>query len=205
MKVVSSSSIMLGPLHQPSGDAKRVMVLTHGAGSNCDTPLLREVARAFCEMGTLVMRVDLSFRQRRPSGPPGRGDGPRDRAGLRLAVEGARAMAPGPLILAGPSYGGRQASILAAEDRGVADALLLLSYPLHPPKQPERLRTEHFPTLRIPTVFVHGTSDGFGTIAELEAAVALIPARTTVITIDGAAHDLKRGKFDLAPVLAALG
>ena len=122
-----------------------------------------------------------------------------------MAADGARAFKPGPLILAGHSYGGRQASILASEERHIASALLLLSYPLHPPKQPERLRTEHFATLRIPTVFVHGTADDFATIAELEAAATLIPARTTIITIDKAGHDLKKGKFDLAPVLAALG
>jgi predicted alpha/beta-hydrolase family hydrolase len=193
-----------GFLHQPPGAATRAMVLTHGAGANCDSSLLRAVAQAFCDAGTSVLRCDLPFRQKRASGPPGRGDAARDRAGLADAVTALRAIAPGPMILAGHSYGGRQASMLAAEQPDVANALLLLSYPLHPPKQPERLRTEHFPSLRVPATFVHGTTDGFATIVALEAAVALIPAPTTVIAIEGAGHDLKRGKFDLAPVITAL-
>lgn len=178
------------------------MVLTHGAGATCDSPLLREIARVFCDAGTCVLRCDLPFRQKRASGPPGRGDAARDRAGLRDAAAALRALAPGPLILAGHSYGGRQASMLAAEQPDIADGLLLFSYPLHPPKQPERLRTEHFPTLHVPALFVHGSADGFGSIAELEQAVALIPAPTTILPIDGAGHDLKRGRFDLQVVLA---
>ncbi len=193
-----------GFLHRPSGDPARAMVLTHGAGATCDSPLLRAVAQAFCDAGTCVLRCDLPFRQKRPSGPPGRGDAARDRAGLADAIAALRALAPGPMVLAGHSYGGRQASMLAAERPEVADALLLFSYPLHPPKQPERLRTEHFPSLRVPATFVHGMTDGFGTIAEIEAAVALIPAPTRVIALDGAGHDLKRGKFDFGPVLAAV-
>jgi predicted alpha/beta-hydrolase family hydrolase len=194
-----------GFLHRPPGEPKRAMVLTHGAGANCDSPLLRTVAQVFCDSGTCVLRCDLPFRQKRASGPPGRGDAARDRAGLVDAITALRALASGPMILAGHSYGGRQASMLAAEQPDVADALLLLSYPLHPPKQPEKMRTEHFPNLRVPATFVHGTTDGFATIAELEAAAALIPAPKTVLAVDGAGHDLKRGKFDFALVLAALG
>jgi hypothetical protein len=193
-----------GFLHRPAGAARRAVVLTHGAGATCDSALLRTVTQALCDDGACVLRCDLPFRQKRPTGPPGRGDAARDRAGLVDAVTALRALAPGPLILAGHSYGGRQASMLAAERPDIADALLLLSYPLHPPKQPERLRTEHFPSLRVAATFVHGTADGFATIAELEAAVARIPARTNVIAIEGAGHDLKRGKFDLAPVVRAL-
>jgi predicted alpha/beta-hydrolase family hydrolase len=180
------------------------VVLTHGAGATCDSALLRTVTQALCDDGACVLRCDLPFRQKRPTGPPGRGDAARDRAGLRDAVAALRALVPGPLILAGHSYGGRQASMLAAEQPDIADRLLLLSYPLHPPKQSEKLRTEHFPSLTVPVVFVHGTTDGFATIAELEAAAALIPAPTTLLAIDKAGHDLKGGKFDLAPVLAAV-
>jgi predicted alpha/beta-hydrolase family hydrolase len=80
--------------------------------------------------------------------------------------------------------------MLAAEDASVADALLLLSYPLHPPGQPERLRTDHFPQLRVPTLFVHGKKDEFGTLSELETARKLIPARTALQAVEGAGHGL---------------
>jgi predicted alpha/beta-hydrolase family hydrolase len=77
------------------------------------------------------------------------------------------------------------------------EALLLLSYPLHPPKKPDRPRTAHFPELRTRALFVSGTRDEFGTVEELKAAVELIPAKTEIQTIEGAGHDLKKGAFDL--------
>jgi predicted alpha/beta-hydrolase family hydrolase len=80
--------------------------------------------------------------------------------------------------------------MLAAKDSQIADALLLLSYPLHPPRQPDKLRTEHFPSLQVPALFVHGARDGFATAAEMESALGLIPARTEMISINGAGHEL---------------
>jgi predicted alpha/beta-hydrolase family hydrolase len=88
--------------------------------------------------------------------------------------------------------------MLAAEEAGVADGLLLLSYPLHPPEKPLQLRTAHFPSLRTPAVFVHGTKDPFGTPDELRAAIALIPAHAQIVEVEGAGHDLKKGKFELS-------
>jgi len=94
--------------------------------------------------------------------------------------------------------------MLAAEEPGIADVLLLLSYPLHPPAKAAKLRTDHFPDLRTRTVFPHGTSDPFGTIHELEKARTIIPAQTTLIVIAKAGHDLRRCQFDLEPLVAAL-
>jgi predicted alpha/beta-hydrolase family hydrolase len=178
------------------------MALTHGAGSDCQAPLLVEVARAFAGAGVAVLRFDLPFRQARASGPPFPAGASRDRDGVRAAVAAVRALAPGRVFVGGHSYGGRQASLLAADEPEVADYLLLLSYPLHPPKQPDKLRVAHFPRLRTPAVFVHGASDPFATRAELEAAVAMIPAPARILPLDGAGHDLKRGRFDLAEVVA---
>ena len=193
-----------GFLHRPEGAASGGLVLTHGAGSNCNAPLLVAAAAAFCAAGLYVLRVDLPFRQRRPSGPPSPSGAAADRAGLCQAVAALRAIASGPIILGGQSYGGRQATMLAAEEPRLVEALLLFSYPLHPPGKPERLRTEHFPRLRIPALFVHGTADPFGSIAELRAAVSLIPASTQVMPIEPAGHDLRRGRFDLDAVVGAL-
>ena len=68
--------------------------------------------------------------------------------------------------------------------------LLLLSYPLHPPRKPDQLRTQHFFHLHTPALFVQGTRDPFGTVAEIEQALKLIPAKTKLLTVDGAGHDL---------------
>src|SRR5262249_34961681 len=92
-------------------------------------------------------------------------------------------------FLGGHSYGGRQASLLLAEDARIAGALLLLSYPLHRPGRANEPRTGHLPELRVPTLFVHGTRDPFGTIEEVEAARRLVPAPTALLTLD-AGHDL---------------
>ena len=80
--------------------------------------------------------------------------------------------------------------MLAASEPGLVDRLLLLSYPLHPPQRPGELRTEHLPRLQTPAMFVHGTRDAFGSIDELEAALTLIPARTELLPIAGAGHEL---------------
>jgi predicted alpha/beta-hydrolase family hydrolase len=69
-------------------------------------------------------------------------------------------------------------------------ALLLMSYPLHPPRKPAQLRTQHFFNLRTPALFVQGTRDPFGTVEEIEQALKLIPARTKLLTVDSAGHDL---------------
>jgi uncharacterized protein len=180
------------------------MVLTHGAGGNCGAPLLVAAAIAFSARGLHVLRCDLPFRQRRPTGPPSPASAAQDRDGLRAAVAAMRRIAPGDVVLGGQSYGGRQASMLAAEAPGLIDALLLFSYPLHPPGKPAQLRTEHFPRIRLPAVFVHGTADPFGSIQELEDSIAAIPAPVMLLRIAGAGHDLKRGRFDFGAVGDAL-
>lgn len=182
-----------GYLHspdEPSGDA---IVLSHGAGLNCQSPLLIAMAEAFSDAGTGVLRIDLPFRQIRPHGPPMPASAARDRQGIAQALEFMRPRAK-RLFAGGHSYGGRQTTMLLAERPELAAGLLLLSYPLHPPKQPEQLRTAHFPNLRTPALFVHGTRDGFGSPEELTNALKLIPAPTRLLTVDGAGHELLSAK-----------
>lgn len=174
------------------------LILTHGAGSNRNAPLLVAVANAFGRIGVEVLRYDLPFRQERPHGPPRPGDAARDREGLREQVEQARKRGLARVWLGGHSYGGRQASMLAAETPGLVDELLLLSYPLHPPAKPGQLRTAHFPQLNTPAVFVHGSKDPFGSLEELRNALKLIPAETRLLEVSGAGHDLGRQRQELA-------
>jgi uncharacterized protein len=181
-----------GFLHAPETPNGNALVLTHGAGSNAQAPLLIALAETFSAAGFTVLRCDLPYRQSRPYGPPGPGDAARDRAGINNAIASIRKMTSGRIFLGGHSYGGRQSSMLCAEaQEPVAVAgLLLLSYPLHPPRKPEQQRTQHLPDLRTPTLFVHGTRDPFGTIAELEQALKMIPAKTKLVAVEGAGHDL---------------
>jgi predicted alpha/beta-hydrolase family hydrolase len=191
-----------GFLHVPATPNGDGLILAHGAGSNAQAPLLAALAQTFCAAGFAALRCDLPFRQSRPFGPPGPGDAARDRAGLRNAVSAMKAIVSGRIFLGGHSYGGRQASMLCAEEPDLAAGLLLLSYPLHPPRKPEQLRTAHFTDLRTPTLFVQGTRDPFGSIAEIEQGLKLIPGTTKLLAINGAGHDLGvkgKGKPDELP------
>jgi len=179
-----------GYLYPSTHPGANGLILTHGAGANCASPLLMVLADAFGSEGWMVLRCDLPFRQLRPHGPPHPGSAERDQAGLRAAVAAMRRLGAGRVALGGHSYGGRQASMLAAAEPQLVEALLLLSYPLHPPKKPAELRTRHFPSLQTPSLFVHGMRDGFGTIAEMQSALSLIPSRTDLLPIAGAGHEL---------------
>jgi hypothetical protein len=176
------------------------LVLAHGAGSNRNAPLLVAVDRALSDSGWLVERINLAFRESRPHGPPGPGDAKRDQESIRAAVAAMAAKA-GPVFAGGHSYGGRQTTMLAAQDATLSKALLILSYPLHPPRRPLQLRTAHLKELRTPALFVHGSRDPFGSIEEMKAAIELIPAKTRLMELEGAGHDLtaRRGA-DLAAV-----
>jgi predicted alpha/beta-hydrolase family hydrolase len=178
-----------GFLHRAEPDTGEALVLTHGAGGNAQMGLLVALAHGFAGAGFTVLRCDLPFRQARRFGPPRPGDAARDRQGLQNAVAAIRKIAPGRVFLGGQSYGGRQASMLLAEQQ-LADGLLLFSYPLHAPSRPDQLRTQHLPKLHVSTLFVHGTRDPFGSIEEIEAARRLIPARTELLVVEGAGHDL---------------
>lgn len=183
-----------GLLHHPANATGDAILLTHGAGGNCNALLLIALAETFAAAGYLVLRCDLPFRQDRPYGPPGPFDGKRDRAGLKNALAALRPMAQRQIFLGGHSYGGRQSSIFCAEQHDAhpekTAGLLLLSYPLHPPRKPQQLRTQHFPDLRTPALFIQGTRDPFGSIAELEQSLKLIPAKTRLVPVEGAGHDL---------------
>ncbi len=218
-----------GFLHTPEVSNNNGLVLTHGAGSNAQAPLLIALAETFCATGFTVLRCDLPYRQSRSYGPPGPGDAARDRAGLKNAVESVKKILGASfkpdfgvseavdrddagasrkearIYLAGHSYGGRQSSMLCAEQPHIVKGLLLLSYPLHPPRKPEQQRTQHLPDLRTPTLFVSGTRDPFGSIAELQQALKMIPAKTRLLTVEGAGHDLGfKGKAKTHPLPATV-
>ncbi|MFT3661780.1 MAG: alpha/beta fold hydrolase [Gordonia sp. (in: high G+C Gram-positive bacteria)] len=206
---------VVADVDRPDGDSAGLVILAHGAGSDRASLLLRTLSAALTARGLTVARIDLPYRQQRPKGPPSPSKAAADRDGIRAAIAALRPLAPeGPLIVGGQSYGGRQASMVAAEapstgsgigdrpgigndsrngsgDGPAIDGLLLTSYPLHPPGKPERLRTEHLPDVTVPTVIVHGRSDAFGTSAEIAAAAALFAGPVRVVEVDKADHGLK--------------
>ena len=178
-----------GIAHEPQGKPAGVVVLTHGAGGSRESPLLIRTCEEWARRGWLAVRYNLPYRRRRASGPPS-GSGTGDQGGVADAIELAHTLADGPVIAGGHSYGGRLTSMVVAEEPGRVAALMLFSYPLHPPGTPDRLRTGHFSAITAPTVFTHGTSDPFGSIAELRTAARLIPVPTELVEVGGVGHDL---------------
>jgi len=191
-----------GILHRPEKPNGDAVALTHGAGSKMDAPLLVKLAGQFADAGYHVLRYDLPFRQR--GGTPHPSRSAEDREGIAQAIAQLRKVAKGKVFAGGISYGGRQSAMAAAERPEMAAALLLLSYPLHPPGKPQQMRTDYFPNLRTPALFVHGTKDPFGGADEVREAIKLIPARTELLIVEKAAHDLKQASAMAGEILARL-
>ncbi len=189
-----------GVAHEPAGPPAGVVMLTHGAGGSRESPLLIRICDEWAGRGWLAVRYNLPYRRRRPKGPPS-GSAAGDRDGIVEALTLARTLADGPVIAGGHSYGGRQTSMVVAENPELVELLTLFSYPLHPPGKPDRLRTEHFGAITVPTVFTHGTSDPFGSIEEVRAAARSIPGPVEILEITGARHDLGSKSLDV-PALA---
>ena len=168
------------------------LLLAPGAGADRDAPTLLALDEAATAAGATVVRMDFPYRKAGRRAP--------DRAPVlvRAVLEEAEALAArcDRLVLGGRSMGGRMCSMAVAEGLGVAvgravAGLLLVSYPLHPPGRPDRLRTEHFPALEVPCLFISGIRDAFGTPEELATATAAIPGPVTHRWIEGRDHALK--------------
>ena len=176
------------------------LVLTPGAGAGRDQPALVAIDEALTAAGVPVARVDFPYRRAGRRAP--------DRAPVLVAavVEAAGdlsrtlGVAPGRVALGGRSMGGRMCSMAVAEGLEAA-ALVLVSYPLHPPGKPERPRTEHFPAIAVPCLFVSGRRDAFGTPDELEAATAAIAGPVTHAWIEGGDHGLRGKDAQVAAVV----
>lgn len=175
-------------------------LLTPGAGSGRDSPALVAIEAALAPLP--VDRLDFPYRRegrRAPDRPPRL---------VAAVVAGAAALAertgaaPGELVLGGRSMGGRICSMAVAEGLPAA-GLVLISYPLHPPGRPERLRVAHLPDVHFPCLFVSGTRDPFGAPGELEEAGARVSGPVTFVWIDGGRHDLKGAEHEVAAAVAS--
>ena len=164
------------------------LLLTPGAGADRDQATLVALDTALSAAGAEVVRMDFPYRWAGRKAP--------DKAPVLIESvrEGAAGLAASssPLVLGGRSMGGRMCSMAVASGAVPGAAgLLLISYPLHPPGKPDSLRTEHFPSITVPCLFISGTRDAFGSPAELEAATAAIAGPVTHCWIDGKDHSLR--------------
>jgi uncharacterized protein len=176
------------------------MLLTPGAGSSKDHASLVALEEAVAPLP--VSRIDFPYRREGRKAP--------DRAPKLIAcvVEEAAALAeragvdPASLVLGGRSMGGRMCSMAVAEGLAAA-GLVLISYPLHPPGKPDKLRVEHFPQLDVPCLFVSGTRDPFGTPDEFDEHLAAIPGPVTIERIEGKGHGLRGADADIVEAVTA--
>ena len=107
------------------------------------------------------------------------------------------------IVVGGRSMGGRMCSMAVANTENELEVagLVCVCYPLHPPKQPSKLRSEHLPRVTAPTLFISGTRDEFGTVEELTAATLPMNNKKHV-WIDGARHDLKNRDTEVGEIIA---
>ena len=171
-----------------------VVVLAPGAGAPATSPFLETIARRLSVRGCSVARFDFAYmRERLATGkrrPPPRAETLVDE--YRHALDAVRRALPGlPIAIGGKSMGGRVASLLADELHAAGEvvALVCLSYPFHPPKQPEKLRTAHLQTLSCPALIVQGERDPFGT--PIEVAGYGLSGAISLSWVAAADHDLK--------------
>lgn len=175
------------------------LLLAPGAGSDAAHPALVAMEEAVAPLP--VSRFDFPYRKEGRAFP--------DRAPKLIetvrseaeALVEAAGITPAALVLGGRSMGGRMCSMAVAEGLP-ARALVLIGYPLHPAKKPEKLRVDHFPDIEIPCLFVSGTRDPFGTPDELIGHVAAIPGPVTVEWIEGGRHELKGADEEVAALVA---
>jgi predicted alpha/beta-hydrolase family hydrolase len=178
------------------------LLLAPGAGADRDQPALRAVDAAVTALGVAVERMDFPYRKAGRRSPDGQATLVRAVREEASGLAARSGLPTGAVWLGGRSMGGRMCSIAVASGLPAA-GLVLISYPLHPPGRPERLRTEHFPALEVPCLFVSGTRDAFGTPAELETATLAIPGPVTHVWLTGRDHGLRGGDGQLADAVAA--
>ncbi len=169
------------------GPVPGALLLAPGAGADRTHHTLVAVTDAAAPLPSA--RIDFPYRKAGRRAP--------DRAPVAVAALRADAEAlvahagiePDQLVLGGRSFGGRMASMAVAEGLPAA-GLVLLSYPLHPPGKPDRMRTEHFAELSVPCLFVSGDKDPFGRPDEFDEAVGAIAGPVTQVRLAGG-HDPK--------------
>ena len=184
------------------------LVLAHGAGAGMEHPFMRGFTDALNQEGVSTLRFNFPYREagrKFPDRPP------MAIAAWRAAMDEAARRGKehgdsGPVWAAGKSFGGRMASMAAAEGMDTA-GLVYLGYPLHPPGKPEKIRDEHLYGLTLPMLFLQGSRDTFATPELLEGVVSRIGKTAVLEWIDGGDHSFavagrKRSAGDIGGSLA---
>ncbi len=163
-------------------DARWTFIYAPGAGSNIHDPFGAYAAQALSALGVTMVRFQFPYMEAGRKSP----DRPAVLEATWRAVIDSTRDSKTRIVVGGRSMGGRIGSMVVAED-GTADAIALFAYPLHPPGKPEQLRVAHFTSIKVPSLFVSGTNDAFGSPDELRAATKHVK-RSKVHLLEGADH-----------------
>lgn len=154
------------------------VVLAHGASGNAAS--MRPWVEGLATRGVDATAIDLPVRKAETALDA-------YRQAARLAGDRGS-----PAVIGGQSYGGRVASLVAAEGDGTVRGLVLLSYPLHRPGSPEwEPRTSHWPSIQVPVLLCSGASDPFARIDLLRQAVRERLPTADLVVYPRLGHTLK--------------
>jgi uncharacterized protein len=188
---ISHGEVGLAALWDQAPEPAAVCVLAHGAGAGMRHPFMVGVAESLVAGGVSVLRFNFPYIQARkkyPDRPPVLTEA------WRAALDEAAVRAEGkPLAAAGKSIGGRMASLVAAKDGEAfaARALVFLGYPLHAPGKSDQPRDEHLPNVRVPMLFIQGSSDPLATYSMIESLVERLGPLARLHTVEGGNHSFR--------------
>lgn len=178
-------------LDLPAAPPVGVFVMAHGAGAPMTSDFMESAAPLIADAsGLAVLRFNYAYAEKMSR--TGSRLPPEPRRALevvhRTVLQWARDRFPDlPLLGGGKSLGGRISSLMASEAEPL-DGLVFLGYPLHPPGKPERLRTEHFPKLDLPLLFLQGDRDALADLDLLRPALETLPRKATLHIVEGGDH-----------------
>jgi uncharacterized protein len=184
----------LGATAYPAAGSAAVLVLAHGAGAGQKHPFMVATAKGLAARQISVVTFDFPYMRERRHVPD---KAPILETAFREVIDATREWSGArEVFIGGKSMGGRMATHLGAQGLDGLLGIVALGYPLHPPGRPDKPRTEHLPSIRVPVLIVQGERDTFGTPEELTPVIATMKkAKVTLHAVAGGDHSLAvRGK-----------
>ena len=178
----------LGATAYPAEGSAAVLVLAHGAGAGQKHPFMVATAKGLASRRISVVTFDFPYMRARRHVPD---KAPVLETAFRDVIDATRGWSEVTgVVIGGKSMGGRMATHLGAQGLDGLLGIVALGYPLHPPGRPDKPRTEHLPSIRVPVLIVQGERDTFGTPDELKPVIATMKAKTTLHVVPGGDHSL---------------
>ncbi|MCJ7832339.1 MAG: alpha/beta hydrolase [Actinobacteria bacterium] len=169
--------------------AVATLAVAPGAGSGFDAPFLVGLCDGLAERGVASLRFNFVYQEQGRRSP--------DREAVLRSTwlaafdETRRRSRKGvPVLAGGKSMGGRYASMCTA-DGMTADGLVFLGYPLHPPKDPDKIRDAHLYGINVPMLFLQGTRDPFARTESLEPVLRKLGKSAVYVPTEGGDHSFR--------------